>query len=101
MKELLPLINDYIIESKFIPNEIETDNGKKIDWVDEKLSEANGKYLVEHVLIYVPIFNMDESKTNKYYRMYIDKIDIVDLHKKIEQIESKEIIGTPDDGLPF
>ena len=54
MKQLLELGKDYILEGRFVVNTIKTEKGFEYDWTNDKREKANGKNVIERVVLFVP-----------------------------------------------
>lgn len=101
MKLLLELRQDYILEGNFKAREKKTEKGFDYDWIDEKKDKAHGKNVIDNVCMYVPIFDREGYSTQSFQRVLISKDDLIKLAKRIEEIESIELIGAPESDLPF
>ena len=102
MKQLLSLSNDYILETKFVHDEKRDETGSsKPDWVDEHKRNANGKNVIQNVTILSNDYDNNGYQTGKCSKIWIDKKDILELAKKIQEIEGQKVIGVPGDDLPF
>ena len=101
MKQLISLNHDYILEAKFHSDSIRTANGSETDWIDDKKNQANGKNLIENISVLVQKYDANGYPNGDYTKVWIDKRDIIELAKRIQEIESIAVIGEPGDDLPF
>lgn len=101
MKQILELSQEYILEGKFRSNQVKKENGYETDWVDDKKNKANGKNIIENVTVLVPVYDREGYGSSTFQKVWISKDDILKLSKRIEEIESVNLIGHPSDDLPF
>ena len=101
MKQLLELCQEYILEGKFISDQVKTEKGYEPDWVDEKKQKTNGKNIIVNVTVLVPVYDREGYGSSTFQKVYIPKDDILKLAKRIEEVESVKLIGTIGDDLPF
>lgn len=103
MKQLLGLQEDYILETKFAPNQVkdEVSGYYKNDWIDDTKKKANGKQVVDNIVLLVRIHDREGYDNSMYQKVWLDKEDIVKLAEKIKELESVSLIGEPGSELPF
>jgi len=97
MKQVIDLSTEFIIDAKFKPNKVEG----KIDWIDDKKKEANGKIRVDSVSFLVSSYSADGYSNGLFNKVFLNRDDILKLADKINEIETDECIGIPHDYLPF
>lgn len=103
MKQLLALQQEYILETKFAANQVkdEVSGYYRNDWIDEKKKQANGKQVVDNIILLVQVHDREGYSNSTYQKVWLAKDDIVKLAEKIKEIEAVSLIAVPGDDLPF
>ena len=102
MKQLLALQQEYILETKFSANQVKDETGYyRNDWIDETKKQANGKQIVDNIILLVQVYDREGYNNSTYQKVWLDKNDIVKLAEKIKELESVSLIAAPGDDLPF
>ena len=103
MKHLLPLKMDYILETRFLADQVKDEKTGyfKNDWVDEKKERCNGRQNVEQIVILVEIFDREGYRNSQFQKLWIDKSDVIYLAEKIKELDAVKLIGVPNEDLPF
>lgn len=103
MRQLLTLHQDYILETKFTPNQVkdETTGYYRNDWINEMKNQANGKQVVDNITILVQRYDREGYTDFTYQKVWINKDDILHLAEKIKELELVSLIDVPKDDFPF
>jgi hypothetical protein len=103
MKQLLDLSTEYIIDTRFLANQVKDENTGyyRNDWVDDKKDKARGRQNVDSIVMLVQILTPDGYSSLGYNKVYISKDDILKLADRIKEIEAITGIATPYEDLPF
>lgn len=102
MKQLLAFQQEYILETKFAANQVKDEIGYyRNDWIDETKKQANGKQIVDNIILLVQVYDREGYNNSTYQKVWLDKNDIIKLAEKIKELESVSLIAVPGDDLPF
>ena len=103
MKHVLNLSDDIVISTKFdVPSTYNKETGKnEVDWTNKEEYKAFGSEVVQHIDIYVPLYDNQGYKNGQFQKLSINRSDFLTIAKRIEEIEAKIYEGTVVDDLPF
>lgn len=103
MKQLLALQQEYILETKFAANQVkdETTGYYRNDWIDETKKQANGKQVVDNIILLVQVYDREGYSNSTYQKVWLAKDDIVKLAEKIKELEAVSLTAVPGDDWPF
>ena len=103
MKKLLALEQDFIIETRFVATQIKDENTGQYnpDWLDDKKEKANGKLVVDNIIMLVPQYDREGYMVGSYQKVGIAKSDILKIAEDVLKTESEKLTGHPKEDLPF
>lgn len=92
---------DFIIKSRVVEKYKKDEQGRNVtDWVDKENNKANCKRRIEGVYMLVQENDQFGNGSNIYRQVWIDLETMKKVIESAKEIEV-DLVGTPEDDLPF